>query len=62
MPLNPLGPVLAMTRETKLGLVVSGSFLGLLAVVLALKIERGPRGDAGCRGCRRCAAGFQGAG
>ncbi len=47
MPFNPLGRVLAMTRETKLGLVVSGSFLGLLAVVLALKMTEAPEDTQG---------------
>ena len=44
MPLNLWGRVTTMTRETRLGLVVSCSFLGLLGAVLALKVSEAGEG------------------
>jgi hypothetical protein len=47
MPFNLVARVKNMTRETKLGLAVSCSFLGLLGVVLALKLTERPEEDQG---------------
>jgi hypothetical protein len=47
MPFNVFARVKDMTRETKLGLVVSCSFLALLGVVLVLKVTERPEEGQG---------------
>jgi hypothetical protein len=47
MPFNWIARVRNMTRETKLGLVVACSFLGLLGVVLGMKLTEPPEDQQG---------------
>jgi hypothetical protein len=47
MPFNVVARVKNMTRETKLGLAVSCSFLGLVGVVLVLKMTERPEEEQG---------------